>query len=435
MRYGSLIDRWCQGFGRIGGSLRRPQARDRIALLLKLENMDLLGDRLGRTGLAHLFTQLSLRMIGTMRPHDFVQCASPGVFTILLRTRSEIEAMRIARRLQLHCQSEAHVGGTTLNPVISGVLVQNLGARHVLLRQLMTCGLHHLCPTDPAHLGRIRLIAYDERGQGEQIPATVEEAAQSGQIEAFFQPQICCDTGAVTGFEALARWHHPSRGLLTPMDFMPGMHRADHGALTLTMLRQCLAALQLWDAQGWGVETVSLNVAQSELSDPDFVQMVLWELECHQIARGRLVIEVLESIGPINSGDLIRWHLQQLAQAGCLLDLDDFGTGYANLESLRHFGVNRIKIDRCFVTKCHGDRDQQRMIRAILALAEQLGISTLAEGVESAEEHSYLAQMGCGHVQGYAIARPMPITEIGDFMSRFRRDRPTLPDLTPRKAG
>jgi EAL domain-containing protein (putative c-di-GMP-specific phosphodiesterase class I)/GGDEF domain-containing protein len=435
MRKRSLIETWRRSLGRIGQGFHRHRARDRIALLLKLENLDLLGDRLGRTGLAHLFTQISLRMIDTTRPQDFIQSASPGIFTILLRSRSEIEAMRIARRLQQQCEVEVHVGGTILTPVISGVLVQNRGARPVQPRQLLSCGLHHLRPAHPDHLGRIRLIAYDERGLGDPIPATVEEAVARDQIEAHFQPQVCCDTGAVTGFEALARWHHPSRGLLMPMDFMPGMRRADHNALTLTMLRQCLAALQLWDAQGWEVQTVSLNVAQSELSDPAFVKIVLWELERQQVGRGRLVIEVLESIGPINSSDLVRRHLQQLARAGCLLDLDDFGTGYANLESLRHFGVNRIKIDHCFISNCHRDPDQQRMVLAILAMAEHLGVSTLAEGVESPEEHSYLAQMGCGHVQGYAIARPMPMAEIGDFMARFQRNRPVLPDLTPRKTG
>ncbi|MFV0300415.1 MAG: EAL domain-containing protein [Paracoccus sp. (in: a-proteobacteria)] len=431
----SLVERWRQGLGQIGRSFRRRRARDRIALLLKVENLDLLGDRLGRTGLAHLFVQLSLRMMGTMRPHDFVQSASPGIFTILLRTRSEVEAARIARRLQQTCEAELHVSGIALTPVITGVLVQNLGNRHVQVRQLMTCGLQRLRHADADHLGRIRLIAYDESGQGDPIPATVEEAAMEDQIEAYFQPQICCDTGAVTGFEALARWHHPTRGVLTPVDFMPGMRRRDHGALTRSMLRQCLGALHLWDAQGWQVQTVSLNVAQSELSDPAFVETVLWELDRQEIARGRLVIEVLESIGPINSSDQIRLNLLKLSEAGCLLDLDDFGTGYANLESLRHFGVNRIKIDRSFVSNCHREPKQQRMVLAILAMAERLGVSTLAEGVESAEEHSYLAQMGCGHVQGYAIARPMPLAAIGDFMARFQRDRPTLPDLSARKAG
>ena len=299
----------------------------------------------------------------------------------------------------------------------------------------MACGLQLLRHTDPRYLGRVRLIAYADSGRSDLVPATVETAAIENQIEAFFQPQICCDTGNVTGFEALARWHHPVRGLLSPGDFMPGMRRSDHTALTRSMLQQCLNALQMWDAQGWNVQTVSLNVAQTELSDPAFVDMVLWELDRHDIARGRLVIEVLESIGPINSGDEIRLNLARLSQAGCLLDLDDFGTGYASLDSLQHFGVNRIKIDRGFVSNCHRDPKQQRMVLAILAMAERLGVSTLAEGVESADEHSYLAQMGCGHVQGYALARPMPIAEIGAFMTRFLRDRPSLPDLTQRRAG
>lgn len=435
MRNRSLIETWRQSLWHIGRGFRRQRARDRIVLLLKLENLDLLSDRLGRSGLAHLFVQLSLRMIETVRPHDFVQSASPGIFTILLRTRSEVEAARIARRLQQNCQAEFAVGGMAITPVISGVLVQNLGSHHAQLRPLMACGLQHLRLADPADLGQLRLIAYDESGLGDPIPATVEEAASGDQIEAYFQPQVCCDTGAVTGFEALARWQHPTRGLLLPLDFMPGMRRSDHGALTRSMLRQCLGALQLWDVQGWGVQTVSLNVAQSELSDPAFAAMVLGQLDQQAIACDRLVIEVLESIGPINSSDQIRRNLRKLSQAGCLLDLDDFGTGYANLESLQHFGVNRIKIDRSFVSNCHREPDQQRMVGAILAMAERLGVSTLAEGVESAEEHSYLAQMGCGHVQGYAIARPMPLADIGDFMTRFYRDRPALPDLTPRKAG
>ncbi|WP_185968454.1 EAL domain-containing protein [Paracoccus sp. M683] len=414
---------------------RRHRSRDRIALLLKLENLTVLGEHLGQTGLAHLFAQLSMRMIGTIRPNDFVQSAAPGVFTILLRTRSEVEALRIAERLQHSCQAEYPVCGVSITPVISGVLVLNLGAGHVQVRQLMACGLRNLRQFRPDQLGHIRLIAYDDSGRVDHVPATVESAAQENQIEAYFQPQICCDTGNVTGFEALARWRHPVRGLLTPMDFMPAMRRADHAALTRSMLGQCLGALQLWDAQGWQIQTVALNVAQSELSDPAFADSVLWELDRHGIGRDRLVIEVLESIGPINSDDRIRENLTRLSQGGCMLDLDDFGTGYASLDSLRHFGVNRIKIDRGFVTDCHRDPKQQRMVLAILAMAERLGVSTLAEGVETADEHSYLAQMGCGHVQGYAIARPMPMAEIGDFMTGYLRDRPELPDLTSRKAG
>lgn len=427
------LAQWC--VARVRRVRNRHRARDRIILLLKLENLAPLADRLGQTGVAHLFAQLSMRMIDTVRPQDFVQNAAPGVFTILLRTRSEVEALRIAERLQQRCQTECPVNGVSVTPVLTGVLVQNLGKRQQHPRQLVQCGMRHLREITAEQLGKIRLIAYDGKGQGDHIPATVKEAASKGQMQAYFQPQICCDTGDVTGFEALARWNHPIRGLLGPGDFIPGMNAADHSALTHNMLLQCLSALQLWDAQGWHIRNVSLNVEQSELSDPAFVDTVLWELDRHGISRDRLVIEVLESIGPINSSDQIRDNLVRLSQAGCLLDLDDFGIGYAGLDLLHHFGVSRIKIDRGFVANCHRDPRQQRMVLAILAMAEQLDVKTLAEGVETAEEHSYLAQIGCGFVQGYAIARPMPLDETGAFMTRFLGARPVLPLLTSRKAG
>lgn len=426
---------WQRSLCRALPMLGRRRAHDRIALLLRLENLDLLSERLGQAGMAHVLTQISMRMIDTIRPEDFVQNASPGIFTLLLRTHSEVAALRIAERLQQKCQADLPVNGGTITPVISGVLVQNIGPRAATARQLMTCGLHHLANAGADDLGRLRLIAHEDCNSRDSIPATVGAAVEQDQIEAFFQPQICCDTGEVSGFEALARWRHPARGLIGPGDFMPGMRPADHAALTRAMLLQCLDALHLWDAQGWAVRTVSLNVPPSDLSDPGFADMVLWELERHDIAPHRLVIEVLESIGPINSGGQIRTNLHRLSRAGCLLDLDDFGTGYACLESLSQFGINRIKIDRSFVSDCHRTPDRQRMILAILAMAETLGITTLAEGVETAEEHSYLAQIGCGHVQGYAIARPMPQSEIGSFMQAHLAKRHKLPELGRRKAG
>jgi len=141
------------------------------------------------------------------------------------------------------------------------------------------------------------------------------------------------------------------------------------------------------------------------------------------------VVEVLESVGPVSSNSETRDNLRKLAKAGCQIDLDDFGTGYASLDAIRQFGINRIKIDRSFVTACDIDQAQQRMILAILALAEKLGIAALAEGVETAEEYSFLAQMGCDEVQGFAIGRPMPLTATLDFLQRHRDTAALLPRI------
>jgi EAL domain-containing protein (putative c-di-GMP-specific phosphodiesterase class I) len=117
---------------------------------------------------------------------------------------------------------------------------------------------------------------------------------------------------------------------------------------------------------------------------------------------------------------------------GCRIDLDDFGTGHASIVNIRRFGVHRIKIDRSFVTNVDTDRDQQNMIAAILTMAERLGVDTLAEGVESVGEHAMLAQLGCGHVQGHSIARPMPFADTAAWITAHRASLVSLPSLVKR---
>jgi diguanylate cyclase len=125
-------------------------------------------------------------------------------------------------------------------------------------------------------------------------------------------------------------------------------------------------------------------------------------------------------------------NIAALAEMGCGIDLDDFGTGNASIGSIRRFAVRRIKIDRSFVTHVDQDRDQQKMIGALVSLADRLGLETLAEGVENAAEHAILAQLGCGHVQGFGIARPMPQDEMQAWARDYLAKAPALPQLAKR---
>ncbi|MBU3031664.1 GGDEF domain-containing phosphodiesterase [Paracoccus marinaquae] len=404
-------------------------------LLLRLENVEPLAEHLGKAGFSHLLVKLSMRLSRAIRPDDPVQIIAQGLFGITLRNRSEEEAMRIARRLQDRAQKLVPVAGLSVTPVLSGVLVH---AGNAIPRDpvaMLRSARSRLDDLAAERLGTIALFDHDSEIQAPDLPATIAEAAAAGQITAYFQPQISCHSGEVTGFEALARWQHPTRGLLLPGSFMARMGEQDHKALTLAMLRQAIAALRSWDAAGWQVPTVSLNISNSELSDPGFAAGLLWELDRQDVRPDRLVLEVLESVAPVTSSPAVRANISALSRAGCRLDLDDFGTGYASLDAIRQFGVHRIKIDRSFVMGCDIDDAQQRMILAILALAERLGISALAEGVESREEHAFLAQMGCDEVQGYAIARPMPLSETLDFLLDHARHRGALPAVPRSNAG
>lgn len=423
---------WCNATTRFSA---RGATTDKSVLLLRLENIDILSAHLGKAGFGHLLVSLSMRLSRAIRPEDPVQIPEQGIFAVTLTNRSEAEAMRIALRLQDQAQKPLAVAGMTVAPILTGVLVHADAERQPDMTDMIGNARLRLDDLKGEKLGHVVLYEHDPDLSGGHLHATVADAATGGQIVAHFQPQLCCNSGSVTGFEALARWQHPNRGLLPPSTFMSRMTDADHRALTLAMLRQSIFALRTWDAQGWDVPTVSLNISNCELSDPGFATGLLWELDRQNIRPDRLVLEVLESVAPFTSSAEARSNLALLGKAGCRLDLDDFGTGYASLDAIRQFGIHRIKIDRSFVMGCDIDAGQQRMILAILALAERLDISALAEGVESREEHGFLAQMGCDEVQGYAIARPMPLEDTLDFLAAHAKNAGGLPNLSQRDAG
>lgn len=258
-------------------------------------------------------------------------------------------------------------------------------------------------------------------------------ALEQGEILAYFQPQISTDTGQVTGFEALARWQHPERGILAPGEFLPAVLGAGYGErLGEIMLGHALGALRNWDRAGLDVPSVAVNFSGAELRNPNLASRLKWELDRFDLAPERLTVEVLESVIAETGNDVIAHNITALARLGCRIDLDDFGTGHASIAALRRLSVRRIKIDRSYVTRIDTDAAQQRMVTAILSMAERLGIETLAEGVETVGEHALLAQLGCNHVQGFAIARPMPQQSVDGWLRQHRARLSARPQIARR---
>ena len=256
-------------------------------------------------------------------------------------------------------------------------------------------------------------------------------ALEQGQIQPWFQPQISTDTGKVTGFEALARWIHSDRGAISPAEFLPVIEESGLlERLAEVMMYHTFTALKAWDAAGVKVPQVGVNFSGSELSNPRLVDKISWELDRFGLTPDRLAVEILETVVTDSLDDTITMNINALTKLGCQIDLDDFGTGHASLSAIRRFGVGRIKIDRSFVMKADRDPEQQRMISAVLTMAERLGIETLAEGVETVGEHALLAQLGCDYVQGFGIARPMPFEKTLDWIRAHDakvHDAPPIP--------
>ncbi|MCW8843226.1 MAG: GGDEF domain-containing phosphodiesterase [Rhodobacteraceae bacterium] len=265
-----------------------------------------------------------------------------------------------------------------------------------------------------------------------EIARDAGHALDRDQIEAWFQPQISCDTGKVSGVEALARWRHPHLGLVPPYDFLPLLQKYGQSErLADRMLHLALTALHKWDDAGLCVPCVGVNFAAEELANTALPDKIAWALDRFDLTPDRLAVEILETVATGPNDGIVTTNINRLAEMGCHIDLDDFGTGHTSMSAMRNLAVSRVKIDRSFVSRVDLDGDQQRMVAALLTMCEQLDLETVAEGVETAGEHTMLAQLGCTHVQGFGLARPMPFADTADWIAAHRGTLTAPPTIGP----
>ena len=245
------------------------------------------------------------------------------------------------------------------------------------------------------------------------------QALMRDEIEPFFQPQIEVATGRIVGFEALARWRQPDGSVLSPYFFMDIAQdaRLSH-RITTSMLSKALPALAGWRAAGLAVPQIGLNVTLRELRDPDFHDRLILDLDRLGLAAPDLCIEILESALIETDDDPALGGVARLSQSGFRIDLDDFGTGHASLSNLQRLAVDRIKIDRAFIRDLPAKPDVRKVTVAMIHLARNLGITALAEGVETDDERQLMAELGVQQMQGFALGRPMAAERVPDWLRR-----------------
>lgn len=405
-------------------------------LVVQFDDANVLLDRHGRAAQTEVLARSAERICSALREGDTVARLEGGGFAIALGQlrRIDLETMvQLAARLQAAISPPISIDAARLYVTCSVGFC--LGSRSPEPNGRALIDAAQVAADEAARNGpgAIRAFAPDmarKRADRDAFRHVLEIALDEGQIIPHFQPQISTDTGAITGFEALARWQNPDRGLVSPADFLPAIEEAGLSErLSEVMLYHALSALVRWDNAGLRVPTVGVNFSSAELRNPRMVEKLKWELDRFDLTPDRLSVEILETVVASTDNDVIVHNIAALAKLGCGIDLDDFGTGHASITNIRRFAVRRLKIDRSFIIKVDEDREQQKMVSAILSLAEQLGLETLAEGVESAGEHAMLCQLGCGHVQGYGIARPMPFEATTSWIAQHRSTLATAPRI------
>ena len=248
-----------------------------------------------------------------------------------------------------------------------------------------------------------------ERASAGLIPARTWLAIESRQFELYYQPQVRADTGRVEGFEALLRWNHPVRGVLAPHIFIDV---AEETGLIVPLGLQVLN-MACAEAATWPDDTyVTVNVSPVQLMSSGFGSAVNDALEASGLSGKRLQLEITET-GAVE--ELAVAELDRLRATGIAIALDDFGTGYSSFESLKKLPLDILKIDRSFITELsEGD---SAVVTSVVEVAKALGMQSLAEGVETADQLRLLLTAGCELVQGYYVSRPMPAKEVAEYLS------------------
>lgn len=416
--------------------------RDRTTAVLqiRIDDLEVADGDWGDEAETRIMDLVVQRVRATMRGQDIVMRGADGAVVVVLAPtrRADLDTvMGIVDRLQAAIAEPVSIAGRALRVRSSlGICSEAMAPARTGTAMLAAadCALRLARRQGP---DAVRAFTSDIRDRVEtyhRLSTGIDAALETGQIVPWFQPQVEARTGRLVAFEALARWIHPELGVLPPERFLPASAAAGRAAeLGEAILDASLAALPEWDRAGVGVPCVAVNLCLEQLSDPRLADRIAWQLDRHDIASDRVVFEIAETVTQREGDETITRNLRALREAGFRLDLDDFGTGAASIAHIARFGVHRIKIDRSFVQGIDVDQAQRRMVAAILVLAEKLGIETLAESVETESERAALAEIGCPHLQGFAIAPAMPLDATLTWRSPGPvRVLPTLAGMAPR---
>lgn len=422
---------------RISSELDDRDPGDPCALVLvDLDDFKDINDRLGHHVGDAVLTEVGVRLRALQRPGHVAARLGGDEFAVLItRMSDESEVLRWAEELRAALAQPFLASGFPVASAASvGVAMWPAHGRdQATLFQAADLAMYSAKKTGNAvHLykdsgidgatGRVDLLAELERG------------LQRHELELWYQPQIDLSTGRPVAMEALVRWRHPRLGLVMPSEFVPV---AEHTELIVPFTEYVLDR-SLADARRWQVRhpqvRVAVNASARNLNDLSFPKVVSSALERHEYAGTLLELEITENT-VLSHPEKVAAVLGAIEPLGVKLCIDDFGTGYSSLTSLRDLPVGTIKIDRSFVRDLAVDAGDEAIVRGIVDLAHNLGLTTVAEGVDSIDASNRLAEMGCDLVQGYLIARPMPLEEAVRWLDRVTPPRPTTASPATSAAG
>lgn len=397
-----------QFFRQVEEALARPMAI--AVVMIDLDGFKDINDTLGHSVGDGILREIAYRLESCVKDAGTVARIGGDEFAILLNEITDAQkALAVSNALNdeigkpiMVDDQEIRVAascGVSLAPLHTNNPIELLGNADLALFRAKTNGRGRSLAFEPS----LRMEAAARRLYGLEM----HRAVKQGEFLLVYQPQIRLADGALTGAEALIRWRHPTRGLLSPAAFLPAL---EQGPLAATVgswvLDEACAQAALWRRSGMDVFRMGVNLFGAQFRVGDFAGEVMATLEKHGLPPSSLELEITENI-VLDHDDFVLESLQKLREHGVGIAFDDFGTGFASLSLLKRYPLTRIKIDRSFVDGMLVSEKDASVVRAILDMAKAFGLETVAEGIEREPERDCLLRQGCTEGQGYLIGKPM----------------------------